>query len=257
MKQIIFGLSLALVLSGVSTAQKTVNTKASATADQTATVGHAIASGTHVSGQLQNSLDVKKAKVGDQVLLKTTKSVKQDGQVVVSKGSTLVGHVTQVQRAAKGSAGSSIGVVFDSLVQGGNRMPITAMITSVVQANTAASFSDDDIGVMSSSSAQTSTHTSTSGGNNGGLLGGAGNTVGNVVNTTTNTVGGVTNTVGQTAASTTGAVAGSVRGLTITQSTNASAQGGSTLSTSSGNLRLNQGVTFNLDVSSSTTVGKN
>lgn len=264
MNKFIIGLSLTLVLCGTLIAQKKVDTNTSANAGQNSSVGSGIASGTQVSGQLQNSLDVQKANVGDQVLLKTTKAVKQGGQVVIAKGSTLVGRVTEVAKRTKGNAGSSIGVLFDSIRQGGSQMPITASITSVLQAATAASFDSTDNSGMMSTSGQASTRSSSSGGGGGGLLGGVGNTVGGVTNTVggvansaTQTVGGLTNTVGQTVGSTTGSLAGSVRGLSISQSSSASAQGGSTLSMSNGNLRLDKGTTFNLSVSNSSSVGKN
>jgi hypothetical protein len=89
------------------------------------------------------------------------------------------------------------------------------------------------------------------------LLGGVGNTVGGVVNSTTQTVGGVTNTVGQTVGNTTQTVGGTLRGIQISQSTDASASGGSTLSLNGGNLRLDKGTTFNLSLSESASVHNN
>ncbi len=266
MNKLIYAVGLTLILCGALMAQKSVNTNTSARGGQSTNAGSFIASGTQVSGQLQNSLDVKKAKVGDQVLLKTTNTIKQNGQVVIAKGSTLVGHVTDVAKQVKGTAGSSIGVVFDSIGQGRGQIPINASITSVFQAATAASFDSMDNSAVMSSSGQTSARSSSSGG--GGLLGGVTNTVGGVAssatqtvggigNSATQTVGGLTNTVGQTAGSATGSLAGSVRGLSISQAGGTSAQGGSTLSVSNGNLHLDKGTTFNLSVSNSTSVGKN
>ncbi|MFN0278763.1 MAG: hypothetical protein ACKVRN_09180 [Pyrinomonadaceae bacterium] len=248
MKQIVLGLTVALVFAGFATAQKPVKADSAAADGQNTSMGSQITAGTQVSGQLQNSLDVKKAKVGDQVLLKTTKAVKQNGQTVIAKGSTLAGRVTSVQQKANGSANSSIGVAFDTLRQSGREMPTNAMITSVLSAQTAASATSND-DIMSSTSSSTR---SSSGASGGGLLGGATSTVGSVVSTTTDTVGGIANTTGNVVGSTTGSVASTVRGLSITQSTSASAQGGSTLNMNGGNLRLDKGTTFNLAVTSST-----
>ncbi|PYS22273.1 MAG: hypothetical protein DMF72_13950 [Acidobacteria bacterium] len=75
--------------------------------------------------------------------------------------------------------------------------------------------------------------------------------VGNVGGTTTSAVG---STVGTTT-STAGNLTGSLSGLQIFQSSNASVDGGSTLSLTGGNLRLESGTTFNLAVSNSTSVG--
>jgi hypothetical protein len=221
-----------------------------------------IQSGTQISGQLQSTLDTKNARVGDQVVLKATNAVKQNGQTVVEKGSRLIGHVTEVQQRAKNGAGSRVGVVFDRLQQGGNSVPISAVITSVFQAQSAAgaSVSDDDMMAMGSTSTQTMTSTRSSGGG-GGLLGGVVNsttqTVSGVTNTAGQTVNGVTNTAGQTVGSTTRSVGGTLRGLQISQSTDASASGGSVLSLSNGDLRLEKGTTVNLAVSGSASARSN
>jgi hypothetical protein len=222
-------------------------------------------SNTQLVAQLENSLDARRAKVGDQVALKTTHAVKQNNEVIVPKGARLLGHVTEVQQRTKSNSESRIGVIFDRLLKGSLDMPITATIVSITQARsqTRAGDSSLDSDVMSSSSARSSAGTSSSsqrGG--GGLLGGVGNTVGGVVNTTTSTVGNVagntTNAVGSTVGATTstaGNLTGSLRGLQINQSSSASAEGGSTLSLSSGNLRLESGASFNLLVSNSTSAG--
>jgi hypothetical protein len=76
-------------------------------------------------------------------------------------------------------------------------------------------------------------------------------TVGNVAGTTTSAVG---STVGATS-NTAGDLTGSLRGLQINQSSSASAQGGSTLSLTGNNLRLESGTTFNLAISNSTRAG--
>jgi len=257
-----FGL-LTIAVTGVF-AQKTstnVATAASTRASAMKNGAAVIQSGTQISGQLQSTLDTKNAKVGDQVVLKATNAVKQNGQTVVEKGSRLIGHVTEVQQRAKNGAGSRVGVVFDRLQQGGNSVPISAVITSVFQAQSAAgaSVSDDDMMAMGSTSTQTMTSTRSSGGG-GGLLGGVVNsttqTVSGVTNTAGQTVNGVTNTAGQVG-STTRSVGGTLRGLQISQSTDASASGGSVLSLSNGDLRLEKGTTVNLAVSGSASARSN
>jgi hypothetical protein len=219
-------------------------------------------SNTQLAGQLENSLDARNAKVGDRVALKTVQAVKQNGEVVVPKGARLLGQVTEVQKRTKSNGESRIGVLFDRLQKGSLDMPITATIVSITQArsqvNAAGSSMDSDM--SSSSSARSTVGPPSSGG--GGLLGGVGNTVGGAVNTTTSTVGNVagttTSAVGTTVgttANTAGNLTGSLKGLQISQSSSASAQGGSTLSLNSGNLRLESGTTFNLLVSSSSNAG--
>lgn len=269
MKRTIYVLAVFVLFVSALSAQTMRTAKStSVNAESQSSADLAVASGTTVAGKLQESLDVRKAKVGDQVILKTTSAVKQDGQVVIDKGSKLIGHVTEVQKKAKGSSNSSIGVVFDKLQQGGNEFPINAMITSVIQATTAASVSSGDDFFASGSGSGGSTTTASGGGGllggTGGVLGGVTSTVSGATNTTVNTVGGatnvvggVTNTVAANGVATTNIVSGPLRGLSITNSTAASAQGGSTLSMAGKDLRLEKGATFNLALSSSTSVEKN
>lgn len=255
MKKITFGIGILFLGASIASAQNSADKVTSVSAASEASAAASIASGTNVAGKLQNSLDVKKAKVGDQVVLKTTSAVKQNGKAVIAKGSTLVGRVTEVQKMAKGSANSSIGIAFEQIQQGGRSLPINAVITSVVQANSAASLSSDDDLFASNSTSSRSTAGASSGG--GGLLGGVTSTVGGVANVTTQTVGSLANTTGNVVSSTGGAVTGSIRGLSISQSSSASAQGGSTLNMAGRDLRLEKGTTFNLAISSSTSVQKN
>ena len=241
-------------VSGATAVSSATNASVNKTASGAAT---SISSGTQISGELQSALDTKNARVGDQVVLKAASTIKQNGQVVVQKGSKLIGHVTAVQQRTKDNAASKVSVLFDTLQQGGSSIPISGVITSVVQARGAAAAAvDDDMSLGSTGMASTRT-TSSAGSSNGGLLGGVGNTVGGVVNTTTNTVGGVTNTAGQTLGSTTSAVGGTVRGLQISQSADASASGGSTLSLNGGNLKLDKGAMVNVRVIEATSVKTN
>ena len=267
MKRLLFlllttAISAALVQAQSSTSGKATATSATSASKQGRQVN--LQSNTQLAAQLENTLDARNAKIGDRVALKTTQAVKQNGEVIVPKGARLLGRVTDVQKRTKENGESRIGVVFDRLQKGGLDMPITATVMSITQARsqTRAGDSSLDSDLTSSSSARSS-GTAGSGQRGGsGLLGGVGNTVGGVANTTTSTVGNVagstTNAVGSIVGATTstaGNLTGSLKGLQITQSSSASAEGGSTLSLGSGNLRLESGTTFNLLVSSSTSAG--
>lgn len=264
MKKSILGVGLILSISGAVFAQQSSATGSGSAQNNTAVTKNgnviSLASGTQVAAELQKSLNADKAKVGDQVVLKTTQSVKQNGKVVIEKGSKLLGRVTDVQRRANGQAGSKISVLFDTLKQGDTSIPVTATVISVTNAATRAAVNDSlfaDSSVASSSSATASRPAA-----GGGLLGGVGSTVGGVADTAvstvggvtgtaTNTLGGVTNTAASTLGSTTDSVGGTIRGLSVSQSANASASGGSTISLDSGNLKLEKGTTFGLALSTS------
>lgn len=265
MKKVLLLVITVAVSASVALAQK-AKTGGSASAGNETSVSKQgrqvnLASNTALAAQLENSLDTRRAKVGDRVVLKTTRAIKQDGEVIVPKGARLMGHVTEVQQHTKSNGESRIGVAFDRLQKDALDLPITASIVSITQARSQTRAMDSSLDSETGVSSSTRTTTRSSGGQgSGGLLGGVGGTVGGVVNTTTSTVGTVagttTNAVGSTVgatANTTGNLTGSLRGLQITQSTNTSAKGGSTLSLNGGNLRLENGTTFNLLVSSSAT----
>jgi hypothetical protein len=203
----------------------------------------------NLQAQLQNTVDAKNARVGDEVILKTTQSATLDG-LAIPKGSRLIGRVTDVQQKAKNGAASRVGLLFDQIENRGQTTPITATIVSIVNTNTAAAIDEPiDMGMSSSTSSRTST--SSSGGSGGGLLGGVTNTVGSVVNSTTQTVGGVTNSAVQTVGGTTQTLGRTVNGLQISTSASGSAQSSTTLSSPNNNVRLEKGVTFGLNVQKS------
>jgi len=231
-------------------------------------------SATSIAGELQSTLDAKHAQVGDQVILKTTKAIKQNGETIIPKGSNLIGHVTEVQQRTKGNAMSKPGLVFDR-VEGKNlSADIAATVVSITNVravnNVGDTFGSDVMG-SSNTSAGGSARTSgggggglLGGGSGGGLLGGVGNTagglvggatqtVGGVANTATQTVGGVTNTATQTLGGATNTVGQTINGITISQSASGSANGSTTLSSPNKNVKLEKGVTFNLQLDSSAT----
>ncbi|HEY2865568.1 MAG TPA: hypothetical protein VGJ02_00630 [Pyrinomonadaceae bacterium] len=272
MKKVFWGLGLTLVFnlaavaqtqknsanSPKGTAKQSVNAKGSGSTDASAGPA-ALSAVTNIQATLQNSLDVKNAKVGDQVILKTTQAVKQAGQVIIPKGSQLIGRVTEVRQKAKNAAGSSLGLVFDRLQGRDLSVPIVANIVSITNLQAASAVGDDlnsDISGSGMTSARSSGGGSSSGG--GGLLGGVTNTVGGVTNTvggvvnsTTQTVGGVANTATNTLGSTTQTVGRTVNGLQISTSASGSAQTSTTLSSPNSNVHLDKGATFNLNVQKS------
>lgn len=101
-----------------------------------------------VTGELESKLDSKTAKAGDEVVLKTSRTIKTADGVVVPKGSRLIGHVTEVQAHSKQQAESRVGLEFDRVeMRGGQSMAIRSMIESVSSspgAMAAASMADDD-----------------------------------------------------------------------------------------------------------------
>jgi hypothetical protein len=204
-----------------------------------------VISGTTLDAQLQKTVDVNNAKVGDEVVLKVTKSIKQNGEIVIPKGTELIGRVTEVQKRTKHNSASRLGMVFDRIQGRDLAAPFSASIVSItnIAARTAAGDS-----LMADTSASSQTSGSARGNSGGGLLGGVGSTVGGLVDTTAATVGTVTNTAVRTTNTATGTVGQSLSGIQISSSASGSASSSSTLSSSNKNVRVEKGATFNLRV---------
>jgi hypothetical protein len=272
MKRVILALSLSVACSLIVNAQQTKTTASVSTSSQTAATANeagksiTLASGTSLSGQLQNSIDVRRAKVGDQVVLKTTQTIKSEGRTVVDKGSRLIGHVTEVAQKGQDNSASRVGILFDRIENGSLQMPIAATITSITNGSAGARTNNDDVfgtDTMASGSARsTSSARSSSSGGGGGLLGAAGGAVNSTTSTVGNVVGSTTSAVGTTVDSTANAVGGtatgvgrSLGGIQVSQSSKSSAEGGSVLSLQGGNLKLEKGTNFNLVLIQSASAG--
>ena len=224
-----------------------------------------VAAGMKIGATLANSLDAKKNRPGDRVEARTTQDVKQDGKVVLKKGTHLVGHVTESQARANGQAQSQLGIVFDhAVLHDGQEVPFTATIQALAaaQSATAATAGSDDM--MASEGAIGGVSGTARGG--GGLVGGvastAGATAGGVVNTASSVpvnAGGTLNA----ATRSTGAVGGltsagrltsdsngvfGLQGLSINSAASSATQG-SMIVSSSKNVHLDSGTQMLLSAS--------
>jgi hypothetical protein len=164
---------------------------------------------TAVNAFLVNSLDARKCKPGDKIEAKTTSDVKQDGHVLIRKGSRLHGHVTEAQARSKTNAESSLGMAFDSAtLKNGEEVPLHLRVQALAAASsqTSGALADDGGMVAGGGSAAGSGRAA-----GGGLLGGAGGTVGGVAGATGGVAGNAGRTVGGAVGTTAGA-AGSATG---------------------------------------------
>ena len=222
-----------------------------------------IASGTRLAGELQNTIDARKAKVGDEVFLKTTQAIKSEGRTIVNKGARLIGRVTEVSGKAEANGESRVGILFNRLESGSLEVAIAASIASISKSQANALGKDQaDAGIDASGSSSASARptasgqrTSSSGSVVGGVVGGVTNSVGGVVNATstaTSDVLGSTATAVDSAVNGSTSVAGgatsavgrSLGRIQISESADASASGGSVLSLRGENLRVEKGTTF-------------
>lgn len=121
MKRIVF-MPLALMLfEGMSLAQ--------ATPAQEST---RIAPGTIIFAELSKSVDAKKVKVGDKIEAKTAVDLLSNGQVIIPRGSKIVGRVTDAKKRSKESKDSMVGIVFDRMsMKDGGELTIQAAVQAI------------------------------------------------------------------------------------------------------------------------------
>jgi len=91
-----------------------------------------IPNGSLVSVRLAKSLDARKSKVGEKVTAKVMADLKSDNRVVITKGSTITGHLTDVKEQSKDGTQSVITIAFEhASLKGGAEVPLTASIQAM------------------------------------------------------------------------------------------------------------------------------
>jgi hypothetical protein len=231
-----------------------------------------LSSGTTLQTELTKSVDAKKAKPGDEVTAKLTQDVRSNGQVVLHKGSKVIGHVTEVQAKSKENAESKLGIVFDKAVlKNGQQVEFNSVVQALAPpAQGALSLAGDansnlggglggDTGMGSGSSRGSGTGPTMSSpvtGAAGSAVGAVNNTAGAVTNSTGAVNGAVNSTVGAAANgalnSTSKGVVG-MQGVALNTAAAGSAQG-SVISSAGRNVKLDSGTQMVLQVTGSAAV---
>jgi hypothetical protein len=188
--------------SGNASAATSSSAASSATANNNAVNNSAqLADGTKIDATLATSLDAKRSKVGDEVEVRTEEDIKQDGKVILKKGTHLVGHVAQAQARANGQTESQLAIVFDhAALKNGQQLPFNATILAMASAQSASAASTDANDLAGSGAemrtGQAAARTS------GGLAGGVASTANATAGATTGAVMNTASTMPVNAGST-------------------------------------------------------
>ena len=181
-----------------------------------------LAEGTEVSAALARPVDAGKARPGDEVTARTTKDIRSDGQVVIPRGSKLVGRVTQARPrggSAGGDASSQLGIVFDhAVLKDGGTVALNGVVTALAAARATGATGGDRAGSGGSGAGGPPA------GSAGGLAGTVGGTVGGAAGVTTGAIGNVGGAVGGAASAATRS-AGAVGGLDVAGGLKAGSRG--------------------------------
>jgi hypothetical protein len=205
-----------------------------------------LAAGTAVNAELDKSLDSKKARVGDAVTARTTEAVKEDGKVVLPKGTKLVGHLTRASARGKGDDDSTLGVQFDRAeLKGGQEMAVQLTLQAIAAPPGVAAIGGDDLQGMGSSGSS-------------GSMGGASRTgagapapVGGAVSGAASTAARTTGDVSGAATSTVNSTANTAAGATTQAATGGLNSSGQLAANSRGVFGLN-GLSLSAEASNST-----
>jgi hypothetical protein len=219
--------------------------------------------GVTMNATLSESVDAKRSKPGDAVAAKTTSATQSGGQVLLPKGTKLVGHVTESKARAKGESDSTLGIAFDKAVlKDGreialNHVAVAALAAPPAESSFAAQ-NDLSAGGGGVGGANPGGRMSGGGGAPGGVRSATGAVVGTAANTAPN-VGGAVNSTANAAGGATGISRGAIGGLDANgqltsdskgvfgiegltlNSASTSATGGSVITSSSRNVHLDSG----------------
>jgi hypothetical protein len=72
--------------------------------------------GTVIVAELSDSLDARKAKVGDQVKCDVVQDLVYKGRVIIPHGAKVLGHVSEASRSTKEQPQSRLGLIFERIV---------------------------------------------------------------------------------------------------------------------------------------------
>lgn len=92
-----------------------------------------IAPGTVIPVELTKTVDAKKAKAEDEVFAKVSRDLKTNsGEILVSKDTKVIGHVTEARAHSKEQKESEIGIAFDHAVSKAGEMQLPMSIQAIV-----------------------------------------------------------------------------------------------------------------------------
>ena len=88
--------------------------------------------GTLLVAELAKSIDAKKSKSGDVIKAKVVQDVLANGQILIHRGSRLVGHIVQAKAFNQADSQSVLGVVFDAVdLKHGEEMNLNAVLQAL------------------------------------------------------------------------------------------------------------------------------
>src|SRR5947207_11326116 len=100
---------------------------------------------------LSDSVEARSATVGQELVLRTVSDVVVEGELVIPKGSKILGHISQAVTKGKNRPESALAIVIDKVVQKqGSEIPLQAIIAAVAAPKDNSLSSDPTYGMLHS-----------------------------------------------------------------------------------------------------------
>jgi len=94
-----------------------------------------LAVGSTIPVTLEKGIDARKNKAGDNVIARTTENVKSEGQVLIPRGSRILGRVSEAKARSAEEPESVLGIIFDrAVLKGGRELPLALTIQAIAPA---------------------------------------------------------------------------------------------------------------------------
>jgi hypothetical protein len=109
-------------------------TSKTSSAASNAAAGEALSVGRVIYAELTQTIEARKAKIGEPIAAKVTLAVLSRGEVLIADGAKISGHVTEAKRRSKKNPESVLGIVFDraELKEGGElRLALTVQAVGI------------------------------------------------------------------------------------------------------------------------------
>src|SRR5262245_33993818 len=166
------------------------------------TAQSSLAAGTAINAELDKSLDSKKTKVGEAITARTTEAIKEDGKVLIPKGTKLTGRVVRASARSKGDSDSTLALQFDRAeLKSGQEIALQVKIQAMSAPPGVTQKGGDDLQGMGNGQAAAGTS------NRGAMSGPVGGAASGAASTVPRTTQSATGTVNSTVNSTTNAAA--------------------------------------------------
>ncbi len=97
-----------------------------------AAAGEALPVGRVIYAELTQTIEARKAKVGEPIAARVTLAVLSRGKVLIADGAKISGHVTEAKRRSKKNPESVLGIVFDRAeLKEGGELPLALTVQAV------------------------------------------------------------------------------------------------------------------------------